>query len=61
MPNIVKEILTLFQSKDMFSLLEDYTDLDFNIDTRKNISPTVRLELQRWKPGSYSVSVISAQ
>ncbi|GLV32697.1 sudestada1 [Carabus blaptoides fortunei] len=55
MPNIVKEMLILFQSKDMFSLLEDYTDLDLNVDTKKNITPTVRLELQRWKSGSYSL------
>lgn len=55
MPNIVTEMLLLFQSKKMFSLLHEYTDLDLDVDLKSNIRPSMRFELQRWKPGSYAV------
>lgn len=55
MPNIITEMLTMFQSKSMFNLLQDFTDLDLSVDMKPDIHPTVRFELQRWKPGFYSV------
>lgn len=48
-------MLLLFQSKKMFSLLNEYTDLDLDVDLKNNIKPSMRFELQRWKPGSYAV------
>lgn len=48
LPQTLSRFLALFQSLQMFDLLRSYTDLDL---------ATLRWELQRWKPGSYSVII----
>lgn len=50
LPHVLERFFKLFKSKQMFSLLKKYTDLDLDKPTS-----TVRYELQRWKPGCYSV------
>ncbi|XP_055851997.1 prolyl 3-hydroxylase sudestada1-like isoform X2 [Episyrphus balteatus] len=46
-------LIDTFKSKEMFGLLQDYTDLD--LAEPRAITPTVSLELQRWTPGCYTV------
>lgn len=53
LPHVLERFLKLFKSKKMFSLLRKYTDLE--LDKPKS---SVRCELQRWKPGCYSVNKI---
>ncbi|CAG9856822.1 unnamed protein product [Phyllotreta striolata] len=50
LPHIIERFLNLFQSKQMFSLLKHYTDLDLT-----EHSASMRFELQRWKIGSFSL------
>lgn len=54
LPHVLERFLKLFQSKNMFSLLQKYTDLDLCKSTS-----SVRYELQRWKPGCYSVGYVN--
>lgn len=51
LPHILERFLNLMQSTEMFNLLHKYTDLELEKDTA-----FMRFELQRWAPGSYSVS-----
>lgn len=51
LPHVLERFLKLFQSKQMFTLLQKFTDLDLSAS-----KATVRYELQRWQPGCYSVS-----
>lgn len=55
LPHVLERFLKLFKSKKMFSLLRKYTDLELDKSTS-----TVRYELQRWKPGYYSVSLLNS-
>lgn len=50
LPHSLERFLDLFQSKEMFNLLFKYTELEL-------LSPnaSMKYELQRWTPGSYSV------
>lgn len=50
LPHVLERFLKLFTSKKMFTLLRKYTDLEL-----EKATSTVRYELQRWKPGCYSV------
>lgn len=50
LPYVLERFLKLFQSKNMFGLLQKYTHLDLCKSTS-----SIRYELQRWKPGCYSV------
>lgn len=51
LPHSLERFLDLFQSKAMFSLLQKYTDLDLTTPVA-----SMKLELQKWTPGNYSVS-----
>lgn len=51
LPHSLERFLNLFQSKTMFNLLQKYTDLELTTSTA-----SMKFELQRWTPGSYSVS-----
>lgn len=50
LPHVLERFFKLFKSKNMFDLLEKYTGLELGKATS-----SVRYELQRWKPGFYSV------
>ncbi|KAJ8932550.1 hypothetical protein NQ318_000702 [Aromia moschata] len=50
LPHSIERFLSLFQSTEMFQLLQKYTDLEL---TSTNAS--MKFELQRWTPGSYSL------
>lgn len=51
LPHSLERFLDLFQSKSMFNLLQKYTDLELTSPTA-----SMKSELQKWTPGSYSVS-----
>lgn len=51
LPDVLKEFLDLFKSREMFALLEGYTELE--LASKKG---SMRYEVQRWRRGSYSVS-----
>ncbi|XP_055903162.1 prolyl 3-hydroxylase sudestada1-like isoform X2 [Eupeodes corollae] len=46
-------LIETFKSKQMFKLLQEYTDLD--LAEPRAVAPSVSLELQRWSPGCYTV------
>uniref|UniRef100_A0A6P7FK15 Prolyl 3-hydroxylase sudestada1 n=1 Tax=Diabrotica virgifera virgifera TaxID=50390 RepID=A0A6P7FK15_DIAVI len=50
LPHVLERFLDLFQSSAMFSLLEQYTDLELS---RPNAS--MKFELQRWTCGNYTL------
>ncbi|XP_060532413.1 prolyl 3-hydroxylase OGFOD1 [Cylas formicarius] len=50
LPKKIIEFIDIFQSRHMFKLLEKYTELELN-----SIEATMKFELQRWTPGSYSL------
>lgn len=54
LPHSLERFLDLFQSKTMCGLLQKYTDLELTSATA-----SMKMELQRWTPGSYSVSLHS--
>lgn len=56
LPHSLERFLNLCQSKNMFKLLHNYTDLDLDCE-----SASMKFELQRWTPGCYSVSEIVVQ
>lgn len=51
LPHSLERFLDLFQSKAMFHLLQKYTDLELT-----TVGASMKFELQKWTPGSYSVS-----
>ena len=49
-----KEFCKFFKSIVMFDLLKKYTELDL-VPERENMKPTMRMELQRWTVGCYTL------
>ncbi|XP_066258188.1 prolyl 3-hydroxylase sudestada1 [Euwallacea similis] len=50
LPFVIERLLDLFQSNQMFQLLQKYTELDLH---RKKAC--MKFELQKWTPGSYAL------
>ncbi|KAJ3642745.1 hypothetical protein Zmor_025502 [Zophobas morio] len=50
LPSVLQRFLQLFQSKQMFTLLQSFTGLEFTEETS-----SVKFELQKWTPGCYAL------
>lgn len=53
LPHIIERFVDLFQSTQMFQLLQDFTDLEL-----ANKKASMKFELQRWTHGNYAVGII---
>ncbi|XP_050313295.1 prolyl 3-hydroxylase OGFOD1 [Anthonomus grandis grandis] len=50
LPHTIERFISLFQSSQMFKLLQQYTDLELG-----NNKAVMKFELQRWRPGNYAL------
>ena len=50
-PRAVSSFVNLFKSKQMFALMEEYTEINFKVE-----GALIRYELQKWTSGCYMVS-----
>lgn len=54
LPEKLKEFCKLFKSIVMFDLMKKYTELDL-VPEKDSMKPTMRMELQRWTAGCYTL------
>ncbi|XP_017887076.1 prolyl 3-hydroxylase OGFOD1 [Ceratina calcarata] len=54
LPDLLKQLCTMFKSITMFKLLKEYTELDL-VAEKENMNPRMFLELQRWSGGCYTL------